>query len=854
MKWSLTWFARVVVLGLLQFAAIKLGLYTAILHGNISPVWPSTGLAIAAMLLWGYSVWPGIFVGTTIAVLTTDIGWAFSLESGVANTVEPVTAVYLIRRFTGDEDPLGSTISVFKFIVFAGLIATATSATIGVSSVLTHGMAAKAQAASIWLTWWLGNMMGALIVAPVILTWANNPRIGTEPRQVGEVALIGLVIALLGSVIFANALPFRVGARHYPLAFLFIPFVIVAGFRFGRRGAASSVAAVSLIAIAATAHGLGPFARGSVNESLLLLQCYLLVVSITGMVLAGALHERYTARKALDLSEQRLELAAEGARLGLWDRRIPSGEEFRSRHWAGMLGFDPDEIGHISDSRLELVHPDDRDRVLQEQNDHLSGRTPVYVSEHRLRTKIGGWKWVQSRGTVVERDSAGNPVRMTGAVIDIDRRKKVEDALDRAREDLEDRVVERTADLTAMNEELRAEAEERKRTQHALEESEKRFRSLVEHIPGAVYRRRPSPPWHVEHISEEIEALTGHSAQDFIEMGNPAYGDLILPEDFPAVEAAIDAAVEEKKPYVMEYRIQDVGGRIRWVYDRGRGVYDADGRLVWLDGVIIDITDKKKSEEERDRLAREVKHFAYIVSHDLRTPLINLKGFCGILSSALDTVRTTLDEAIPHLSPETAAEMKTALDEDVPESLEFIESSVARMNRLIDAILKLSRYEHNKLEPVEIDMTRLVTETLDYIAHRDAHPDLELRTGDLPTVVADRTAMEQIMANLLDNALKYRKPDEKLVIEIRGFQTADETVFHVRDNGRGVEPEDRENIFEIFQRSRSTDLPGEGMGLAYVRTLVRRHGGRIWCESEPGRGAAFTFTVGRPPVPPESEN
>ena len=115
--------------------------------------------------------------------------------------------------------------------------------------------------------------------------------------------------------------------------------------------------------------------------------------------------------------------------------------------------------------------------------------------------------------------------------------------------------------------------------------------------------------------------------------------------------------------------------------------------------------------------------------------------------------------------------------------------------------------------------------------------------NELPTVLADRTAMGQIMGNLLDNAVKYLEPERDGFLEIRGERTSIDTVIIVRDNGRGMTPQDIPRVFELFRRVGKQDVPGEGMGLTYVKSLVRRHGGRIWCESEIGKGSAFTFTI-----------
>jgi signal transduction histidine kinase len=268
------------------------------------------------------------------------------------------------------------------------------------------------------------------------------------------------------------------------------------------------------------------------------------------------------------------------------------------------------------------------------------------------------------------------------------------------------------------------------------------------------------------------------------------------------------------------------------------------------DKLIGTITACKQAEEQLQRYAaqlersnEEVKQFAYIVSHDLRAPLTNLRGFSEELYYALEVIGSAMDTALPHLDEKQRLAVATALQEDVPEVLGFIDSSVARMDRFINAVLKLSRLGHRELKLERIDMNALVQANLQTLAHQIEERQVKVTVEPLPEVAADRTSMEQIMGNLLNNAVLYLDPGHPGKIEITARRGCDETTFHVHDNGRGIVEEDMDKVFAPFRRAGKQDVPGEGMGLAYVQTLVRRHGGRIWCESEPGVGTTLTFTI-----------
>lgn len=241
----------------------------------------------------------------------------------------------------------------------------------------------------------------------------------------------------------------------------------------------------------------------------------------------------------------------------------------------------------------------------------------------------------------------------------------------------------------------------------------------------------------------------------------------------------------------------------------------------------------------------ELRNFAYIISHDLRAPLVNIKGFAGELDYSLEILRASLDHLLPHLDDTRRADLTTAIQQDIPEALDFINSSVCRMNRLINAILKLSRLGHRELLFEAIDMTGLVQDTLASLAHQIEQTQTVVTLAPLPEVVADRTSMEQIMGNLLANALNYLMPARPGRIEISGEIGPKAITFRVSDNGRGIAQDDMSRIFEIFRRAGRQDVPGEGMGLAYVRTLVRRHGGQIQCESKLEVGSTFIFTIAR---------
>ncbi len=245
------------------------------------------------------------------------------------------------------------------------------------------------------------------------------------------------------------------------------------------------------------------------------------------------------------------------------------------------------------------------------------------------------------------------------------------------------------------------------------------------------------------------------------------------------------------------------------------------------------------------RLANEeIQRFAYIVSHDLRAPLVNVMGFTSELDTLRDDLAAFLFEVEKEAPRLVTKDIRAAVETDLPEALSFIRSSTGRMDRLIAAILKLSREGRRKLTPEPIDVASLVEAQGKSLSHQLSLRQAELLVeGNLPPLISDRLAVEQIFGNLIENAVKYLSADRLGRVTVSGRTEGSVLRFEVSDNGRGIAFRDLERIFELFRRSGEQDTPGEGIGLAYVRNLARRLGGDVTVYSELGKGSMFTILL-----------
>lgn len=252
---------------------------------------------------------------------------------------------------------------------------------------------------------------------------------------------------------------------------------------------------------------------------------------------------------------------------------------------------------------------------------------------------------------------------------------------------------------------------------------------------------------------------------------------------------------------------------------------------------------REREAELRDA-NEEIQRFAYIVSHDLRSPLVNIMGF----TTELEALRGDLFGRLQELrdSAQDAARAKDdELGRDFDEAIGFIKASIDKMDRLIGAILQLSREGRREFNPERVDMEALLRSIEASLAHQAEQAEATITVGRLPHVISDRLALEQVFSNLVDNALKYLRRGVPGRIEITGRVSSGSAVYAVRDNGRGIDARDRDRVFDLFRRSGVQDRPGEGIGLAHVRALVRRLGGSITLTSEPGQGSTFTVTLPR---------
>ncbi|HEY2387939.1 MAG TPA: MASE1 domain-containing protein, partial [Candidatus Binatia bacterium] len=445
------------VVALVYVGAARLGLTMAFGAEQVTPVWPPTGIALAALLLLGLRAWPAIFVGAVVSNVTigTPIWIACGIASG--NTLEALTAAWLLR-FLRVDAALTRVRDVLLLILAGSVVSSAVSATIGVASLCLGGVQPWEASPRLWGVWWIGDAGGDLIVAPLLLVWASLPQLRWPRWRILEA--LALLAGVVGVSLAAFVGAFGLWRDGYPLHYTIFPLVIAGALRFGHRGATTATFVASALAIWSTVHGFGPFATGGIGERLVMVQLFMAVVAITALLLSAAIGERNAAdrQRADDFarlaeSEQRLRLAFEAAQMGVWEWDIQSGAVRWSDNLETLHGVVPGSFTGTFEGFRALVHPDDRELVSQAIARAVELRAG-YDIEFRTVQADGRVRWMSGKGQVFT-DDRGRAKRMMGLAMDVSDRKRLEDELRQRAGELADADRRKDEFLAMLAHELR---------------------------------------------------------------------------------------------------------------------------------------------------------------------------------------------------------------------------------------------------------------------------------------------------------------------------------------------------------------------------------------------------------------
>jgi len=457
------------------------------------------------------------------------------------------------------------------------------------------------------------------------------------------------------------------------------------------------------------------------------------------------------------------------------------------------------------------VHPDDLASLRASFERTLAGNLEPF--EFRVFASDGAVLYVRTSSRPLWK--AGQLAGLTGIITDVTERKRAEDQLQRLNAELEERVRERTAQLEAMNQELR--------------DGEARYRRLLHSVTNYVYTVQVQ---HGRSVSTShgpgCVAVTGYTVSDYA--ADPyLWYRMIHEPDREAVTQAVNRLLAGEAVQPLEHRIHHKDGPLRWIRHTLVPHFDHQEHLVAYDGLIEDITERKRAETEREALIAELEtknaeleRFTYTVSHDLKSPLITIQGFLGFVEQA------ALAGNIEQLKADIAR----------------ISGATEKMHHLLSELLELSRIGRLTNPSEEVSWGDLAREAVNMTAGRLADRSVVVDLApDLPVVYGDRTRLREALENLVDNAVKFMGGQPHPRVEIGARRDGKETVLYVRDNGIGIESRYHQRVFGLFDKLDSK-VEGDGVGLSVAKRIVEAHGGRIWVESEgAGHGSTFCFVL-----------
>ncbi|MBT3201389.1 MAG: PAS domain-containing protein [Phycisphaerales bacterium] len=511
---------------------------------------------------------------------------------------------------------------------------------------------------------------------------------------------------------------------------------------------------------------------------------------------------RKKAEEDLGDSRKKYQQITEGIETVVWEYDIPTDTwAYVSPQSERLLGYAPEEWTDLS-FWSEHVYEEDRQWASKYCAD-CTARGEYHDFEYRFLKKNGEVIWVRD---VVNVEMEGDtPVKMRGFISEVTQRKK---------------------------------------TEKKLEESEVRFRTLVGNIPGVSYRCKCNEEWSMEFISDEIETLSGYPATDFLHNAVRSYASIIHPEDRPNSDKIAQEAIDKKEKFELEYRIIASDGTILWVYEKGQGIFDEQGKVRFLDGVIIDITNRKTAEKQRFNLERQVQHAQKLESLGVLAGGI-AHDFNNLLMAILGNADLAMDELAPHAPAR--------------ENIQEIEKASKRAAELAKQMLAYSGKGRFVIEPINLnEFVEEMAHLLEVSISKKAV--LKFNFADnLPSFDGDATQIRQIIMNLITNASEAIDDTSGVIALSTGVMHCDRdyldsineillasleeplaegvyTYFEVADTGCGMDAETIEKIFDPFF---TTKFTGRGLGMAAVMGIIRGHGGAIRIYSEPDKGTTF---------------
>jgi PAS domain S-box-containing protein len=733
-----TYLAQIAIVFIVQFAAGKLAEALPIINsGGVGPVWPASGIALAAFLLFGYQVWPGVVAASFLLTLLSSIPPAAAVVYGIGSALAALTGTFLLRRVANFDNSLSRLRDALGLIVLGAFGSSVVSASIGVSVLYAVDLRGWSGFSRAWLIYWLGDSMGILLVTPLVLALPNL-RWSHLRARVPELVALLLLLTVACLTIFGG-LPL-VAVRLHVLAFAVLPFVIWAAIRFGVSGATLSTLLIASIATVETARSSGPFTQNTPFINAVLLDVFFAVLSVSGMTLAAVITEREKAEKERERLVRKQ--AAMEARLRLAAIVESSDDAIIGKDMDGMItdwnkgaeqlyGY---SAGEVIGKPISLIVPPDRSRDFADimgtlrRGSSLKHYETVHQKKDGTRTEV-------SLTVSSIKDAEG---RMAGASV------------------------------------ICHDISERKRQEFVLRESEQRLRVAAE--VGRMYAWEWDPATDSVLRSAECASILGLSDNAGIAKD---YFSFIHPDDRAGLWSQVNSLTPEDPVYRTQYRRFHPGGALLWLEESGCATFDGDGKMVRLVGMTADITERKRAQEALHQRDMELAEAQRGVSRRLieaqeKERIRIARDLHDDFGQRLALLTIEL-ELLQQNSPDLPAEVRSRMGE-----LRRQTSEIATDIQSLSHELHSSRLEYVGIVAAMRGFCHEFGE--------QQKVEIDFRTHDFPTSLPPDISLclFRVLQEALHNSAKH---SGVRYFEVRLSGTSDEVHLSVSDSGVGFDRE-----------------------------------------------------------------
>jgi two-component system CheB/CheR fusion protein len=887
----------VAVFVVLYFAAAKLGFSMAYIAEQVTVVWAPTGLSIALIAFYGARLWPAVFAGAFLANVTTSTpAWA-AVAIAAGNTLEAVSAAWMLERVPNFSWRMRRIQDAASFIILAAIVSPIISATIGTLALCLAGEQSWLYFVNVWAVWWLGDALGAMVAAPVFLTWTRSSLRNFARRPLEAAALAGCVLLLL-TIVFQYGADVRFGGVQY----LIFPLLIWAALSFGTPGAALASFVTAALTVWQTSRGVGPFSSGATADDLVLLQLFMATVSSSSLLLAASISDnrkQHALMRAVteassdaifvkDLQGRYLAINSAGARvigrpadeiIGRDDSQLLPADAATTL-MAGDRAIMASGVGNTAEETVTLGGDTRTFFTLKapyrDGNQEVIGVigisrdiTEPKVAEQARRSEYELRKAIESsiRAGIVAMDLEGRQVYANPAFCEmvgwreeellgrkppfvfwpeeeaatIHRALQAQISGQTPREGFELRFKRRNGEIFPVDLALSPlhdsagkirwwvgsvhDVTSQVRIREALQHSEERYRSLVVATSQVV--------WHTTadgQVQDDLPTWRDYTGQAPEKALGRGWLSMVHPDDVPLVVRRWEESLENCSPHENEFRVRVADGSYRNVHARAVPVLDERGVVREWIGTLTDVTESKVLERKRAELLeveqdlnRRKDDFLAMLAHELRNPLAPILTAVAVLENK-------------------------ASDTMTERGIGIIKRQAQHLTRIVDDLLDVARITRGTIEVrAEVldlrDIVRSVYNDLrTVIATREQEFTCNLPDAPVP-VHGDRTRLEQVVTNLVQNASKYTPAKGSIALSVAKKDL--NALLRVSDTGRGIAKEFLPHMFDLFaQEDRSLDRSrgGLGLGLSIVRSIVDLHGGQVHASSE-GEGKGTEVTV-----------